>query len=176
MSDSLPSHPVPVGIGQPGLAAQVPTAAPQQPLPAALPLHTQMARPVFSLAQAGPGEHTMTLKVSPEDLGPVTVRAHIGSDNSVRVELFAASDAGREALKTVMAELRRDLAASGLNANLDLSAKNHPADTGAGQSRHEQETSGSAGIRSGSARSQTEELPAGSHSMFINGSSLDVMA
>ncbi|EMY34103.1 hypothetical protein D477_011441 [Arthrobacter crystallopoietes BAB-32] len=166
---------VPAGTGQTGSAAQVPAVTAPQP-PAALPLATQVARPVFSLVQAGPGEHTMTLRVSPEELGPVTVRAHIGADNSVRVELFAVNDAGREALKTVLAELRRDLAASGLNANLDLSAKNLPADAGTGQGRRDQEAPGPGDSRPGSARPEAEEPPAGRRRTFAYGSSLDVMA
>jgi flagellar hook-length control protein FliK len=71
----------------------------------------------------------MTLKVSPEDLGPVTVRAHIDA-SGVRIELFAPGDAGRDALRTILPELRRGLAESGLGTSLDLSDQSSPPDTG----------------------------------------------
>ena len=55
------------------------------------------------------GQHIMTLKVSPEDLGPLTVRAHIDGAG-VRIELFAPGDTGREALRGILPELRKELA------------------------------------------------------------------
>ena len=67
----------------------------------------------------------MTLRVSPEDLGPLTVRAHIDS-SGVRIELFASGDAGREAVRHVLPELRRGLEDSG--ASLSLSSQNSPQD------------------------------------------------
>jgi Meckel syndrome type 1 protein len=71
----------------------------------------------------------MMLKVTPEDLGPLTVRAQIDSDG-VRIELFAPGDAGREAVRSVMPELRRELTDSGFGARLELSDRNAPADSG----------------------------------------------
>jgi flagellar hook-length control protein FliK len=67
----------------------------------------------------------MTLSVTPDDLGPVTIRAHVGADG-VRVELFAPNDAGREALRAILQDLKRDLASAGLGADLDLSSQNQP--------------------------------------------------
>ncbi len=115
--------PVP-GTGHPAAPAAPPAA-----------LATQLSRPVTALAGKAPGEHVLVLKVTPEDLGPVTVRALIGADSSVRVELFAPTDGGRDALKAVLAELKRDLAGSGLNASLDLSSRNQPGEPGAEGSR-----------------------------------------
>jgi flagellar hook-length control protein FliK len=123
----------PVGAIQlPAAASAVPgtgNAAAPAPPPAALA--AQLSRPVTALAGKTPGEHVLVLKVTPEDLGPVTVRALIGADSSVRVELFAPTDGGRDALKAVLAELKRDLAGSGLNASLDLSSRNQPGEQGA---------------------------------------------
>ncbi|NUU50050.1 flagellar hook-length control protein FliK [Curtobacterium luteum] len=85
----------------------------------------QLARPLFSLAQAGPGEHVVTVQVTPDALGPVTVRAHV-SAHSMHVELYAPSDAGREAVRQVLPDLRRDAAGTGLSTTLDLSSQNHP--------------------------------------------------
>ncbi|MEV7635428.1 flagellar hook-length control protein FliK [Pseudarthrobacter enclensis] len=97
-------------------------------------LTPQLADPLFTLATAAPGEHVMTLKVSPENLGPLTVRAHIDAAG-VRIELFAPGDAGRDAVRTILPELRRGLAESGLGAQLNLSQHNTPQDPGAGNQR-----------------------------------------
>ena len=67
----------------------------------------------------------MTLSVTPENLGPVTVRAHVSADG-IRVELFAPNDAGREALRTILTDLRRDLSGAGMNTSLSLSAQDQP--------------------------------------------------
>ncbi|MFJ4043149.1 flagellar hook-length control protein FliK, partial [Paenarthrobacter sp. NPDC089989] len=90
------------------------------------PLNHQLAQPLFELASAKPGEHVMTLRVSPEDLGPLTVRAHI-DHAGVRIELFAAGDAGREAVRHVLPELRRGLEDAG--ATLNLSSQDSPQDS-----------------------------------------------
>ncbi len=67
----------------------------------------------------------MTVHVTPDNLGPVTVRAHVGGEG-VRVELFAPTDAGRDALRSILPELRRDLGGAGLSGTLDLSSQSHP--------------------------------------------------
>ncbi len=67
----------------------------------------------------------MTISVTPDNLGPVTVRAHISGEN-MRIELFSPSDNGREALRQLLPDLRRDLSATGANANLDLSSQGRP--------------------------------------------------
>jgi flagellar hook-length control protein FliK len=95
-----------------------PTPSAQQPLAA------QVSPTLFTLAGAKAGEHVLTIKVAPDNLGPVTVRAHVTVD-AVRMELFAPTDAGRDALRAILPDLRKDLAGSGLNASLDLSSENH---------------------------------------------------
>lgn len=132
--------PAPMGVAAPsGPAASVtpPPAVPQ-------PLAAQLHRPLFALATSGAGEQVLTVRVAPEDIGPVTVRAHITGEN-VRLELFAPTDAGRDALRSILTELRRDLVASGLGGNLDLSARDQPpgsrdADSGAGGRRGQEFT------------------------------------
>ncbi|UXN22364.1 flagellar hook-length control protein FliK [Curtobacterium flaccumfaciens] len=112
----------------PFVMSTTPTTAPAAataPTPA--PLAQQLARPVFSLAQAGPGEHVVTVQVVPDSLGPVTVRAHVTA-HGMHVELFAASDAGREAVRQVLPDLRRDAAGTGVSTTLDLSSQNQPQD------------------------------------------------
>ncbi|MFK0007036.1 flagellar hook-length control protein FliK [Paenarthrobacter sp. NPDC090520] len=122
------------GQTAPGQTAPVQPTQAQPPNPAALhqqalnhpPLNHQLAQPLFALASAKPGEHVMTLRVSPEDLGPLTVRAHI-DHAGVRIELFAAGDAGREAVRQVLPELRRGLEDAG--ASLSLSSQDHPQES-----------------------------------------------
>ncbi|MEA5457151.1 flagellar hook-length control protein FliK [Sinomonas sp. JGH33] len=109
-------------------------AAQGVPVPAPPSFAPQLAKPLFTLTAAAPGEHVMIVKVTPEDLGPVTVQAHIGA-GGVRVELFAPTDAGRAAVQAALPELRRDLASSGIGASLDLSSRSTPQDSGAGGQR-----------------------------------------
>ncbi|WP_136042800.1 MULTISPECIES: flagellar hook-length control protein FliK [unclassified Microbacterium] len=100
------------------IAPSTPVAAAAIARPVLLP---QISAPVVALAQAADGDHSLTLTVSPENLGPVTVRAHI-SGGAIHIELHAPNDLGREALRTVLADLRRDLAAAAPHASLMLSS------------------------------------------------------
>jgi flagellar hook-length control protein FliK len=119
----------------PEVAFALPTTAPAAPAsatapaaptaPAPAPLAQQLARPLFTLAHAGTGEHVVTVHLVPDTLGPVTVRAAVGA-HGMHVELFAASDAGRDAVRQVLPDLRRDAAGSGVSTTLDLSSQNHP--------------------------------------------------
>jgi len=79
----------------------------------------QLSRPLLRLANAGGGDRSITVTVAPEQLGPVTVRAVVGADG-LRLELSAPTEQGREALRQVLGDLRRDLAATGSGATLDL--------------------------------------------------------
>ncbi|MFE4465070.1 flagellar hook-length control protein FliK [Oerskovia sp. NPDC056781] len=111
--------PVSAAVGQVVPAPATPQAAPT--------LHAQVSGPVFQLLDAGDGDHVLTLSVTPDNLGPVTVRAHIAG-GELRIELFAPHDAGREALRALAAELRRDLAGIAPTASLSVSdAKEAPA-------------------------------------------------
>jgi flagellar hook-length control protein FliK len=87
-------------------------------------------KPLFSLTSVAPGEHVLTINVTPDNLGPVTVRAHVTGEG-IRVELFAPNDLAREALRVILPDLRRDLAGSGLNAQLDLSSDSQAGDPSA---------------------------------------------
>jgi len=126
--------------------AAPPASAPPAPAPrpALLP---QLSGPVVSLARAGDGAHSITLTISPEALGPVTVRARI-SDGSIRLELHAPSDAGREALRLILADLRRDLAGAAPHATLSVSSQDAPSSSASG-------SSGSSGSFAGSSHGRT---------------------
>ncbi|MGO4191327.1 flagellar hook-length control protein FliK [Arthrobacter sp. YAF17] len=123
-------------------------AAPAAPQPGAT-LQPQLAKPLFTLAGAPQGQHIMTLQVTPEDLGPMTVRAHIDAAG-VRIELFAPGDAGREAIRGVLPELRKELADAGFGASLDVSEHTGPGNTARDGTRQDGTSQGGAGRDSGS--------------------------
>ncbi len=111
-------------------------AAPVAPAPT-VPLTAQVARPLFSLAGAPNGDHVLTISVNPDNLGPVTVRAHVNGDN-IRVELFAPTDVARDALRAILPDLRRDLSGGGMNAHLNLSGNDSPSDPSANRQDRQQ--------------------------------------
>jgi len=121
---------------------------------------------VVALTQAADGDHEMTLTISPERLGPVTVRAHI-SGGSIRIELQAPNDLGRDALRTILTDLRRDLAIAAPHATLALSGQ----DAGSGQSATAP-SPGQAGTHSPSAQGTAAQgqSPQGQAAQQGNGS------
>jgi flagellar hook-length control protein FliK len=121
VSTVAPPVPVAPPIASAPPAALAPTAS-AAPVPAPVPLQSQIAGPVFTLAQGTAGEQTITITVTPENLGPVTVSART-SAGSMHIELFAPSDAGREALRVLLTDLRRDLAVAGIHTSLNLSTQ-----------------------------------------------------
>jgi flagellar hook-length control protein FliK len=126
------------------------------------------------MATSAAGEHIMTVRVSPDDLGPVTVRAHIGTDG-IRMELVASTDAGRDAIRAILPDLKRDLSGQGLDARLDLSSGSQQqgsASDGRGErtsARHEPE-------QRRHQPQEHEQPPAENRRMYNQGPSLDVMA
>ncbi|WP_127126468.1 flagellar hook-length control protein FliK [Georgenia sp. SYP-B2076] len=111
---------LPVIAQTPAVTAAAPAAPLVSTTPSTpVPLTEQLTGPLARLRTAPAGDHVLTLRVDPEHLGPVRVVAHINGEG-VRIELFGGTDASREALRHVMTDLRRDLAATGLNANLQL--------------------------------------------------------
>ncbi|WP_217184118.1 hypothetical protein [Streptomyces sp. AC495_CC817] len=108
------------------VAAPAILAGPQAPdpsdAPAAAPraVAAQVSPAVVSIAQRPAGSHQLTMTVNPDTLGPVTVRAHISATGDVQVELIGGSDAGRDALRAIVVDLRRDLAAVLPHASLSI--------------------------------------------------------
>ncbi|KQQ95541.1 hypothetical protein ASF62_03220 [Leifsonia sp. Leaf325] len=141
-----PASPVASGgvtVVQAPTDASAPSAAPPAARPVDPPLAPQLLRPLTALAQAGPGQHVLSIDIAPEALGPVTVRAHLGVDG-LRIELFAPTDAGRDAIRGIIGDLRRDLATTGLGASLDLSSRD-PRDSGAQQNAAREQGEGGEG-------------------------------
>lgn len=92
-------------------ATETPLVRAQAPAP----LHRQLLGPIATLAAGPNGERTLSVNIAPEALGPITVKALLGGEG-IRMELSAPTDAGREALRAMLPELRRDLAATGSGA------------------------------------------------------------
>lgn len=108
--------PVGLAAGSVQLEPATATAPTVAPAPVrtnhAEPLHRQLAGPLLMLATGPHGERTLSLQVAPEALGPITVKAVIGAEG-LRVELTAPGEAGREALRAMLPDLRRELASTG---------------------------------------------------------------
>jgi len=139
-------------------AGPAPTEVVDAPPPAApaarTPLAQQVTAPVLSLARAGDGQHTLTLRVSPDNLGPVTVTAQI-SGSSLTIELATPSEMGREALRALLVDLRRDLAALAPHASILLAGGDSA--TGGGQGQNQGAAPWSAGAGTGSGSPGTPE-------------------
>ena len=138
---TAPAAPAPIA------ATSSAAAAPAAPTP--VPLQNQLSQPILDLKTAAAGTHVLTIRVAPESIGPVTVRAHI-SAGSLRVELIAPNSESSSALGAILPDLGRDLAQGGMNAVLSL--HQHSAEFGSA-------ASGSGA--SGSAASGSGQSPAG---------------
>ena len=120
----------------PALAAVTPTtpaAAPDAAAAATRAVAAQVSPVVVSIAQRPAGTHQLTLTVNPDSLGPVTLRAHISASGDVQVELSGATEIGREALRSMLVDLRRDLAGVMPHATLNVgvgAGAESPADRG----------------------------------------------
>lgn len=129
-----------------------------------------MSGPLVRLASAANGEHVVTITVTPDNLGPVTVRAHV-SGEGMRVELFAPNDAGRDALRSILSDLKRDLSGAGVSANLDLSGQNQPT-PGDGGARRTPTRADSQNAQDATAQPE----PAQRLGLVAAGSTIDLLA
>lgn len=133
-------------------AAAVATVAPSDPAAnAPRAVAAQVSPVVVSIAQRPAGDHQLTMTVDPDSLGPVTLRAHIGRGGDVQVELVGATDAGRDALRAIVADLRRDLAAVMPHATLSLGSASG-ADAGTSDRGAASHPGGEAGDRAPGGR------------------------
>ncbi|WP_448070897.1 flagellar hook-length control protein FliK [Georgenia yuyongxinii] len=119
-----------------------------------MPLTEQLAGPLARLRALPEGTHVLTVHIEPENLGPLRVTAHITGEG-VRIELLGATDAAREALRLTLTDLRRDLAATGLSADLQLGQER-----GDGRSAGQAAQAGT-GNPDGSGRPAVPDRPAG---------------
>lgn len=134
-------NPTPTTVASP--AATV-AAAPPSSLPQ--PVSTQLAGPVHQMMMSTgrEGTKTMTVNLASENFGPVTVRASFTSAG-VRIELFTPQDAGRETLRSMLGDLRRDLAGLGMTvgtSHLSVSSAEPPNSASQNQGRSSEGFSG----------------------------------
>lgn len=115
-------------------------------------LFDQMQHQLSRLKVLGQGQHQLKLAINPETFGPVRVAANFHADGTVHLQLLGASEAARDQLRQVLSDLRRDLASTGLQADLDVAenAQEFAQFTGAGTGSSERETgqAGQAGTAS----------------------------
>ena len=121
-------------------AADVPVQRPTGDPPVA----AQLSRQLAVLTNAPDGSSTMTLVITPDDLGPVSIEATV-TGGTLHLTLHGAHEHGRHALADALPDLRRDLEAAGITLNrLEVGA-----DTGGGSSpwarAAQQQLAGSAG-------------------------------
>jgi len=107
-------------VASPAAATAMPVSSPEAAASTNRAVAAQVAPVVVSIAQRPMGTHQLTMTVNPDSLGPVTVRAHISAAGEVQVEVSGATDAGRDALRTMLVDLRRDLAAVMPHATLNV--------------------------------------------------------
>ncbi|WP_311497365.1 flagellar hook-length control protein FliK [uncultured Mobiluncus sp.] len=155
----------PVASAAPAAAPAVSTPNPvAQAAPTYAPnlsqqLFDQMQHQLSRLKVLGQGQHQLKLAINPETFGPVRVAANFHADGTVHLQLLGASEAAREQLRQALSDLRRDLASTGLQADLDLAenAQEFAQFTGAGTGSSERGTgqAGQAGA-AGTDGSETE--------------------
>ena len=92
------------------------SAAPAAPAPATPPppVAQQLGQHLAVLRNAADGSQTMTVVVTPDDLGPVTIAVTV-SGGTLDLKLHGAHEAGRHALLDALPDLRRDLEGAGLS-------------------------------------------------------------
>ncbi|MCU7727121.1 flagellar hook-length control protein FliK [Actinoplanes sp. KI2] len=98
-------------------AAPAPASTTASPTP---PPAAQMAMRIAPLRLEADGVHRLTVHLHPVDLGPVQVVAEV-RNGDISLQLTGTTDAGTDALRNALGDLRRELADSGFaNCTLDL--------------------------------------------------------
>jgi flagellar hook-length control protein FliK len=92
------------------------------------PAAAQLAMRIAPLRLDADGVHRLTVHLHPADLGPVQVVAEI-RNGDINLQLTGSTDAGTEALRHSLDDLRRELTESGFrNTTLDLRQGNPQQD------------------------------------------------
>jgi flagellar hook-length control protein FliK len=85
-----------------------------------MPPATLIAMHIAPLRLTADGVHRLTINLHPADLGPVQVVAEIRG-GEISVQLSGSTDAGNDALRNALDDLRRELQDAGFgNCSLDL--------------------------------------------------------
>jgi len=121
----------------------------------------------------------VTVHITPDELGPVTVRAVV-TGGALDVQLTAATDAAREALRAILPDLRRDLAGGGAPAQLQLSdavTDRSANDRGSARDTDSDAAHGGTGRGTDGPRATTEgSAPAPGSDPRLGHTALDVLA
>ena len=121
---SDPGAPVGTVTAPATTATTVPVvAAPPADAPRPVVVASQIATQVAVLRGAANGSYTMTVQITPDDLGPVSVQITL-DEGTLGMTLRAALEVGRDTLSQAAPELRRYLEQAGLSCNrveVDLS-------------------------------------------------------
>ncbi|MCU1604374.1 MAG: Flagellar hook-length control protein, partial [Modestobacter sp.] len=130
-------------------AAPVPGPAPATPLaptPATAasaptrqaPVAAQLAPQLAVLHSAPDGSQTMTLVITPESLGPVSIQVTV-TDGTLDLTLQGAHAHGRHALTEALPDLRRELESAGLTfSRLEVDAPTSGDDRAGGRTAQQQ--------------------------------------
>ncbi|GAA2516166.1 flagellar hook-length control protein FliK [Pilimelia columellifera] len=148
--------PAAAGLAAPAGPAPRAAPVPVAPAPPAAPATPaqQMATHIVPLKLDADGVHRLTVHLHPADLGAVSVVAEV-RDGAIAVQITGATEAGREALRASLPDLRRELAQAGFqDTALDLRQ-----DAGPGQQRHQSAMPGARG-GNGATLPEPEPLPA----------------
>lgn len=94
--------------------ATLPAPAPTAPRP--VHVAHQFATQLAALTGAANGVHTMTIQITPDDLGPVQVQVTL-TDGVVDMNVLTALEVGRDTITQAAPDLRRYLEAAGLTCN-----------------------------------------------------------
>jgi flagellar hook-length control protein FliK len=101
------------------------------------PVAAQLAPQLAVLRNAPDGSQTMTVVLTPDSLGEVTVQVTV-TDGTLDLMLRGASEHGRSALADALPELRRELEGAGLSFSRLAVDPDAPRDGGAGGRAAEQ--------------------------------------
>ncbi|MDO5672851.1 MAG: flagellar hook-length control protein FliK [Actinomycetaceae bacterium] len=156
----------------PGASPIVATApaAPTAPAQAATPLSyapanlpaqvvSQLQHHVGRLQPLGTGEHQLRLAITPETFGTVRVNATFGADGFVRIHLMGADASAQEQLRQALSDLRRDLASTGIRADLNLAedARTFAGQQGLGRGGDQDNDEGARGAGSSQEDSNAQD-------------------
>jgi flagellar hook-length control protein FliK len=143
---------LPQGPSTAPLAAPAAPDAAKAPAPAP-PVGGQIAQHIAVLRGVDDGEHSMTLVLTPERLGPVEIQVTV-SKGTLDLSLRGAHEQGRAALLEALPELRRDLQSAGLTCSrLEVERTTGGAFTSATTS------SASAGLGQSAAQTSQQQTP-----------------
>lgn len=121
--------------------------------PSPVPI-TSLAAPILAVRSAGLGEHVVTVSIAPAHLGPVSIRATVTAEGT-RIELLTPTDAARDAVRGVLADIRRELGDGAGSWRIDVSSPSSASS--AASSAASSDRGGDSRLHDGAARDGDNE-------------------